>query len=770
MSTPVSQRRRPQAKTATKPGTAGRARTDDTAARRGDGNNPRSHGRRRAQRRQTKRKRRVKRIAFVAFVAFVLLLGAGITAFYYLSKIPLPEAAPQNSTTFIYAADGELLAESFVDENRIPIPFEAEGDGYDYSDLPEHLIQAVVAREDRRFFEHSGVDFAGIARAAWNDVRNKPIQGGSTIPQQYVKNALLTNERSLTRKLKEATLAIKLSRQYSKEEIMSLYLNTIYFGRGAYGIEAAAQEYFGKSARDLDMNESAYFAGIISRPATADPIEDQAEAIKRRDLAIDAMTETGFVEPDAAAQEKFMTDDAGVAQPRPVVAIEKQDAATSLAAGGSGYFIDYVEKKATEIVGEQRYQTGGLKIETTLDPTIQADAEEAASDVLDRSGDPSYGVVTLDREGRVRAMVGGRDYAQSQVNTAVGEESGGGGRQPGSTFKPIVLATALQEGMSPSKRYKAPRSITLDDNGTPWKVSNAGDSSGGGSMSLLQATVGSVNTVYAQLVMDVGVGDTVDMAKALGMRSSSLDSQGPAIVLGTAESSPLDMASVYNTFLNEGERVETSVIERIEDAGGQVIYERPKTRERVLDANVANNVTAALRNVISSGTGKAARISGVQTAGKTGTTQGLGDAWFVGYTPEYVTAVWVGYLEGNSKKLTNVHGRRVYGGTFPAQIWQRLMSEIMSDVEDPGKFPKAPTIKAPSSESSTRKPSGSTTSTTEPSSDSSTTSPPSTGADPGDGGGDNGSDPGDGGGTTSPPSTGTDPGDGGGSDPGDGGG
>ena len=628
----------------------------------------------------------------MAAVGFSVVIIGGIVAFYLLSKVPLPEALPPAATSFVYASDGSLLAELHGEENRIIVPYaDAE---YDYYDLPQHLIDAVVAREDRRFFEHNGVDAAGIARAAWNDIRNKPVQGGSTIPQQYVKNVFLDDERSLMRKVKEATIAIKLSRKFPKEEIMSMYLNTIYFGRGAYGIESAALAYFDKSARDLSLNESAFLAGAISAPNSADPIENPDEALRRRNVTLDAMVQTGALDPATAAIEQFAVDEKGLAVPRPVEATETTGEELAYKDGGDAYFTEFVRQELVDRFGRDTVYRGGLRVTTTIDPDVQDSAERAASEILDRSDDPDVAMVTLDSDGRIRAMVGGRDFNESQVNLAVGRLGGGSGRQPGSTFKPIVFATAMSKGVAPTKTFPAPARITLDVPNSAdevWNISNDGDASYGGSMSIVSATINSVNTVYGQLILDVGVDETVQMAYDLGIESEL--PPAPAIALGAGEVSPLDMATVYNTFLNVGERVETSAIERVTDASGDVIFDSPPSRTRVLTEEQATNVIAVLRNVVSRGTGTRAQIGDMPIAGKTGTTQDYGDAWFIGFTPRYVTSVWVGYKEGNERKLTNVHGRRVYGGTFPAMIWKAHMQRIMDGIEQ-GEFPTSSDIRA----------------------------------------------------------------------------
>ena len=618
--------------------------------------------------RVAKPRRRWRRIAVFAFCLLVLFGGAGAAAFYFLAKIPLPESLPPAQTSFIYAADGTQLAELHAEQDRTVVT---------YRDISPAMIQATVAAEDRNYFKHKGIDVPAILRAAWADLRDKPLQGGSTIPQQYVKNVFLSTDRTLTRKVKEAVIAVKLSRKYSKEKILELYLNTIYFGRGAYGVETASETYFGKAAKGLTVPEAATLAGLIRAPETADPVLKPVEALRRRNQVLDAMVETDALTPA----------EAGTFKGQPVVALPKKPTTTIAANGGAAYFTEYVRHTLVKKYGRDKVYGGGLRVTTTIDMRLQSYAEKAARDILGRPKDPDVALVCLDLDGRVVAMVGGRDFNQSQVNLAVGREGGGSGRQPGSTFKPIVLATALHEGLSIKSTFPAPGNITLKDPhfGT-WRVANAGDSSGGGSMDLLSATIGSVNTVYAQLIVKVGVEDTLNMARQMGVTSPL--QPVPSIALGAGEVSPLEMASVFSTFPNRGRHPAPTVITEVKTASGKVIEHFTPQKAPVLTEAEADTVTYALEGVVERGTGTAARLKGVPTAGKTGTTQDYGDAWFVGYTPRYTTAVWVGFKEGaTKKKLRNVHGITVFGGTFPARIWKAFMERAMEGV-DPGEFVK----------------------------------------------------------------------------------
>ncbi|MFN8105644.1 MAG: transglycosylase domain-containing protein [Acidimicrobiia bacterium] len=619
-------------------------------------------------------------------IGLALFATAG-AVLYWASTVELPDPVPPAQTTFVYDAKGNSLVEFRTEQDRIVVPF---------GQVPAHMSAAVVAREDRRYFEHSGVDLQGIVRAAWSDLRDKPTQGGSTIPQQYIKNVYLNPDRTFARKAREAVMALKLEQRFSKEEILGMYLNTVYFGRGAYGVEAAARSYFGTTTSQLDVGQSAYLAGILNSPATADPLEHPQEAMRRRNATLGAMVEMGSLDPATAA----------AIAPAPVVAIAKPERRTVTAAGGSAYFAEYVRRQLVAQFGEDAVYRGGLRVVTTLDPDMQASAEQAARDRLDRDDDPDAAVVTLDSDGRVRAMVGGDDYSQSQVNLAVGREGGGSGRQAGSTFKAIVLAAAFDKGISPRTRYSAPRSIRIPlEDGTSWDVSNAGDAEGGGTVDLMAATAGSINTVFAQLVMDVGPADVVAMAHRLGVTSPL--QPVPSIALGAGEVSPLEMAHAYAIIANRGADPGVHLFESVTAPDGTARYQLAPGREQILDEGVADSVTAALSGVVDHGTGTSASIDNGHVAGKTGTTQDYGDAWFVGFTPEFTTAVWVGYKEGRSRPMVDVHGRRVYGGTFPALIFHDHMQRVMETVDAPADLPGGDSSRADAGVSERRRGAGS---------------------------------------------------------------
>jgi penicillin-binding protein 1A len=616
------------------------------------------------------------------FLAVGLVVVAGLAGLVYLiAQVELPSELPQARTSIVLDTKGRPLGEFHAGENRVPVKLD---------EVAAIAREAVLAAEDRDFYSHSGLSPRGIVRALWSDIRRRPLQGGSTITQQLVKNSYLDHRRTITRKLKEAVLAVKIERSLSKDAIFERYLNTVYFGRGAYGIETASRAYFGVSAAELDLPQAALLAGLIRAPETADPAERPEEARRRRRLVLRGMVETGAVtreESDAAGRE-------------PVGALERAAPETSSSVA-MPYVLDYVRRWVASVYGDQLVYSGGLRVETTIDLDLQRAAEDAVEATLTEPDDPASALVSVDGGGGILAMVGGRDFTASQVNLAVGREGGGSGRQAGSAFKPFVLAAAIEAGVGLCERFPAPASVEFPIPGQVWRVRNY-DGKGLGTIDLARATALSVNTVYARLIDRVGPEAVAEVAQRAGIRSH-LDPIH-SLALGTEPVSPLEMAGAYLTFSNRGERVEPFVVARIRDADGDVLYTRHPYRSRVIEEARADAVTSALRRVVEQGTGGAARL-GRPAAGKTGTTQGYGDAWFVGYSSGISTAVWMGYPEGQSRAMDDVHGRRVSGGSFPAEIWERFMRvavegrpveafpEPPGDVACPGR--RAPSTTAP---------------------------------------------------------------------------
>lgn len=582
-----------------------------------------------------------------------MVVAGGLYA-WAAADMPEPGTAPKgrDQTTVLLDRNGEEIAKLYAEQNRTDKRLDQ---------IPIALRQAVIATEDERFYQHKGVDPWSIGRALVTDVLSGEVQqGGSTITQQYVKNAFVTPERTLKRKIMEALLAYRLEKDYSKDQILELYLNTIYFGHGAYGIESAAQTYFGNHVGDVTLAECAMLAGVIKSPGRYSPYLDPDAAKERRSVVLQQMVRQGYITEEQRA-----------------VADAEEFALAGLKASGSAvapYFVEYVKSQLTEEFGSEVVFRGGLNVQTTLDLGMQRAAEKAIADSLNQEGDPSAALVALDpKTGAILAMVGGRDFATQQYNVAAQ-----GHRQPGSAFKPFVLATALAAGVSPEKTFESgPRTFTLP-NGQTWEVTGAG---GGrtGPMRLREATEKSVNSVYGQLILDVKPTEVVKTARAMGITSEV--EPVPAIALGGLKQgvSPLEMASAYGTLAAGGLRTEPFGVATVADADGKQLRSHEPTPTEVLDPAVAYLVTDILKGVISRGTGTAANI-GRYAAGKTGTTQEYRDAWFVGYTPDIVCAVWVGYPD-SQVEMKDVHGRKVTGGTFPAEIWAAFMRAAHQGIE-----------------------------------------------------------------------------------------
>ena len=579
--------------------------------------------------------------------------------------VDLPEDPPEIESAVVLAADGSELAVLSQDGQRFEVPLE---------EMAPIVVDAVLAAEDRRFYAHSGVDPLGITRALWRNVTTDRTQGGSTITQQLVKNEYLSSERSLWRKAREAVLSVKLERSEDKDQILERYLNTVYFGRGAYGVEAAARIYFDSTAADLSLEQAALLVGLLRSPETADPVEDMDEATARRAVVLRDLVEVGKITPDEAK----------AADAAPIEATPRTRPVT-LTAGLAPHFVEWVREQTIAAVGEDAVYGAGLRVITTIDLKAQAAAEAAVAETLTDPAGPQAALVALDTDGAIRAHVGGRSFDALQVDLARGADGGGSGRQPGSAFKPFVLEAALDRGITLGDRYAAPSTIELDIGGEPWAVDNYGGE-GYGDLSVADATADSVNTVYAQLLAEVGPEAVAEAATTTGI-DAELDPVA-AIALGVEEVSPLDLASAYLTFADDGARVEPYAIARIEDTDGKVLWEpeRPEP-EPAVEPEISRAVTHALRGVVDGGTGRAADIGRPQ-AGKTGTTQDNVDAWFAGYVPGYAAVVWMGYPEA-SRPMDDVQGRAVTGGSFPAQIWARYM-EVAMEGREAADFPAPP--------------------------------------------------------------------------------
>jgi len=611
---------------------------------------------------------RYRRLLFLlVFLAFVALAGFA----WLLLQAPLPPATVEGQTTFLTDASGNRLATFDNGQNRIPVAL---------NQVPHVVVRAVLDTEDHAYYQHGALDPVGIFRAAWADVRGRSLQGGSTIAQQYVKNVYVGSERTLLRKIKEAAIAVKLERTLSKDQVLERYLNTIYFGRGAYGVEAASQAYFGKDVSKLGLREGAYLAGLIRSPQTADAIDHPDEADRRRNVTLEEMVRYHDISPFQRDEVEAQTVDSYVINPKDsppqVVMAEK----------GTQYFVDYVRRVLINRFGKAAVDAGGLRVRTTLDMKLQSEAYDAVYNYLYPS-EPAGALVSVDGNGDVRAMVGGRDFSQSQVNLATGRSGGGSGRQPGSTFKPFLLAETVHEGWSLDSAFTAPAQITLPkaNNGVDYVVKNYEGESFPNRINLVEATADSVNTVYAQLEERIGLDPFISMAHQLGVTSPL--HANPSLVLGTDNVSVLEMAGAFSTFADEGVHIAPHVITEVTTADGRVLWDDAPPRVRVLNKSEVTQVDYALRQVVEHGTGTGAQVKGHQLAGKTGTTENYNDAWFIGYTPTMTTAVWMGYPGSESRQMLDVKGQKVSGGTLPATIFQRFMTNALGS-SDTGTFPQ----------------------------------------------------------------------------------
>ena len=595
-------------------------------------------------------------LALSALLVVLLAIGA------YLLSISqtLPDVGAEREamraarTSIVYAADGSELARWHGEQDRTYVPL---------SSMPDCLREAVVAIEDERFYEHSGVDAEAIARALRvNAEAGGYAQGGSTITQQVVKLLFTDGERSLERKIREALLAFELETRTGKDLVLETYLNLVYFGQGAYGVEAASQRYFGHGVGTVDLAEAALLAGIIQAPGRYDPCQDAAAAQERRDVVLRKMAELGYITAAERAE--------AAAIPLEVKPVCESDQVAA-------YFVEYVKQTLIDELGAEEVFGGGLRVYTTLDPGLQAIAETAAYQTLSLEGDPDAALVCLDHtNGDIVAMVGGRDFRADQFNLAVQ-----GRRQPGSAFKTFVLVTALEQGVQPQDRFSAaPYEVQVTDG--VWRVQNYENTVTGGDLTLAVATNWSVNAVYARLIMQVGPEAVVETAHRMGI-TSDLEAH-PAIALGglTKGVSPLEMASAYGTIAAAGVHSEPSAVVKVLDDTGTVVWLPERETTQALDAAIATQASKMLHDVVEYGTGGAARLPG-WTAGKTGTTQEYRDAWFVGYSGRYTTAVWVGHAEGQIP-MTDVHGIRVTGGSIPATIWRQFMEVAVPSGEVPG--------------------------------------------------------------------------------------
>jgi penicillin-binding protein 1A len=660
------------------PGAGGARRPDRGNARARNGNvrkngngDPFHATQRRRERQRRRREQRAKKRAFVlatvaVFVAAVAALTAGtFTGASTFMNCDLASLRPvtigQNS--FIYAADGSLLGSIPSERNRQPRRLDK---------VSAWVPRATIAIEDRRFYEHIGIDFSGIGRAFVKNIEEgRIVEGGSTITQQLVRNLYIGNERSFTRKAKEACLALKLDGKWSKDKILETYLNQVYFGNHAYGVEAAAQTYFSKPAKKLSLAQAALLAGLPQAPSVFDPFTRESEAVARRNDVLLAMLTAGYI--DDARYRK------AVGSP---LRLRRGDLYTKIR---EPFFFGYVRDLLIKKYGVSTVRTGGLKVYTTIDPRFQRYAIEAIKETLPYDDDPASAIVSINPDnGAIRAMTAVAPQRKNiQFNLAAQ-----GRRQAGSSFKTFVLAEAIEEGINPSTTsylsapFRWQPNPTCDESDDPncvWEVSTY-DHTYVGAVDLATATLRSDNTVYARLTLDVGPENVVDIAHRMGIKTKL--QPVASVGLGSNSVSVLEMASAYATLAAGGVYSEPTAIRKVVLANGRVDdqagWGKPR-RRRVFSDGVAYEVTKILERNIQAGTGTGANI-GRPAAGKTGTTDNFADAWFVGYTPNLATAVWVGYPNAQVE-MTSVHGIRVAGGTFPATIWNLFMSPALTGTE-----------------------------------------------------------------------------------------
>ena len=618
-----------------------------------------------------------------------LAIAALATACSYQSRAVAPLVPPDAiESSTLYATDGTLIYTFHAEENRKVVRVE---------DIPIHVRNAVIAIEDERYYRHHGVDPRAVLRAVRTNTEAGEIEeGGSTITQQYVKQVLLQDDsQTLERKIEEASMAIQLERRYSKDRILELYLNTIYFGNGAYGIEAASRQYFGKPVAEIGLAEGALLAGLIQRPGATDPYKAPDVALARRDLVLERMRENrlaGDEEIDAALATPMALGSA-------VTPAAERYAAPYFVEEVKQWVLDDPRFGATPQDRRDLLFGGGLRIQTTVDLRTQLLADAAVAEILPDPAGPAASLVAIEpATGYVRAMVGGRDFFGTseiaKLNLATQ-----GPRQAGSAFKPLVLAEALTQGIDPATTLSAPACITIPmPNAPPWRPCNYGGG-GGGTVTITEGTVRSYNTLYAQLMMRVGPEEAMAAATSYGIRSPL--EPVPSAVLGSNVVTALDMASAYSTFANRGIKVPPILVTRITRADGTVLFQHEHRQEKVLEPGVADTLTSILQQVIERGTGTKAKLDR-PAAGKTGTADDWKDAWFAGYTPDLAAAVWVGFPQlGADGQLIRMHPPltpiRVTGGSYPAEIWQRFMSRALADVPPSAFYPPTTTTTSPPS-------------------------------------------------------------------------
>lgn len=668
----------------------------------GNGHREAPNNRQRRRRRNRRRRDRSQSRRFVLISVVAILVGSaavlaaaaftGVQAFRDSCSLASLRPVSIGQNSFVYAADGSMLGAIPAELNRQPVAL---------GQISPLLAQATVAIEDRRFYSHDGVDYEGIVRAAVENIQEGEIvQGGSTLTQQLVRNLYIGKEVSWERKTKEACLALKLEeeglpkiwslppdglagedlKQWRKQKILETYLNQVYFGSHAYGAEAAAQTYFSKRARNLDLAEAALIAGLPQAPSVYDPSQRPDEALRRRNEVLRAMLDAGYIQ--RAEYEQAVQESLDLEPGQLYTRIREP------------FFFSYVREQLIAKYGASTVRGGGLRVHTTINPRFQKAAERAIKNTLNQEGDPASAVVSINpKNGAIRAMTSvapGRKNLQFNLAAQ-------GRRQSGSSFKTFVLTEAIRQGINPhSTRYlSAPFHWQPDPNSEAWDVATYSHSYIG-SVPIATATLSSDNTVFARLTLDVGPENVVSTARKMGIKTKLLPVA--SIGLGSNSVSVLEMASAYATLAAGGVYSEPMAIKKVVLADGRVDTGAGwgvSKRKRVLTDGVAYEVTKILQQNVDGGTGVGADYGDSSIAGKTGTTDNYADAWFAGYTPRASTVVWVGYPNAQIE-MTSVHGITVAGGSFPATIWNLFMSQAFDGASlRTWPFPRNPAVWVP---------------------------------------------------------------------------
>ncbi|HEY5500379.1 MAG TPA: PBP1A family penicillin-binding protein [Candidatus Humimicrobiaceae bacterium] len=598
-------------------------------------------------------------IVNTGIIAAVVFVGSSVVVSFTKDLPNIKDFSPiENAlTSRIYAADGKMIGTLHGEQNREIVTFEQ---------IPDNMKNAVISIEDERFYQHNGIDFEGIFRALLINLKSGGTeQGASTITQQYVRTIYIPQEKTTItyeRKLKEAILAYQLEQIYTKNEILDMFLNDMYFGEGAYGVQAASKVYFNKNVEELNLQECALLAGVIQAPSVLSPYINKDKALDRRNTVLAKMYELGHI-----TKEDYVN-----AVKQPITLERAKEESTDFAP----YFVEYVKQELIKNYGVNKVFRGGFEIYTTLDPNMQVYAQDAINEILPDPEDPTGAMVAMDpTNGFIKAMVGGRDFNTMKFNLA-----SQGKRQPGSTFKVFALIAAFEQGISPYMTFNPNGPIEFKiPNSKPWEISNyMGEKYPDNSeMNIVEATVKSVNVIYSQLIMRVG-GDAVSrIANAMGIQTP-LEGY-PAIGLGglTTGVSPLEVCTAFSTIADYGVKHEPVAILKVVDSDGNVLEEyKDPADDQVIAAINAYRAIEIMKQVVQRGTGTKARLDDREVAGKTGTTQEAENAWFTGFTTNLAACFWMGYPEENIK-MSVVHDLRVQGGAQPAMMWKLFMEKAV---------------------------------------------------------------------------------------------